>query len=52
MAGAGTYWNDRYLRRASGSTSVTSPGPARALRSEANLSWGTDLSRGLPGISA
>ena len=38
VAGAGTYWNDRYLRSASGSIAVTSPESASALRSEANLS--------------
>ena len=38
VAGAGTYWNDRYRRSASGSMAVTSPASASALRSEANLS--------------
>ena len=38
VAGAGTYWNDRYRRSASGSIAVTSPESASALRSEANLS--------------
>ena len=45
VAGRGTYWNDRYRRSASGSIAVTSPEPASALRSEANLSWGPDLGR-------
>src|SRR5262249_25161320 len=40
VAGAGTYWNDRYRRSASGSMVVTSPESARALRAEATLSWG------------
>src|ERR1700756_4847358 len=35
--GAGTYWNDRYLRSASGSITGTSPGPSSAFRSDANL---------------
>ena len=39
VAGGGTYWNDRYLRSASGSITETSPAPSRALRSEANLNW-------------
>ena len=43
VAGAGTYWKDRYLRSASVSIAVTSPTSARALRSEANLSWGLGL---------
>ena len=33
--GAGTYWNDRYLRSASGSITDTSPGARSALRSDA-----------------
>src|SRR4029077_17152012 len=52
VAGAGTYWNDRYRRSASGSRAVASPGPASALRSEANLSWGPDLGRWPPVVSA
>src|ERR1700753_1482113 len=34
--GAGTYWNDRYRRSASGSMTDTSPGPSSAFRSDAN----------------
>src|ERR1700758_4295222 len=34
VAGAGTYWNDKYLRSASGSITDTSPGASSALRSE------------------
>src|ERR1700722_17664960 len=34
--GAGTYWNARYRRSASGSMADTSPGPSSALRSDAN----------------
>jgi hypothetical protein len=48
VAGAGTYWNDRYRRSASGSIAVTSPESASALRSEANLSWGLGLDPGVP----
>ena len=36
VEGGGTYWNDRYLRSASGSITDTSPGASSALRSDAN----------------
>ena len=52
VAGAGTYWNDKYRRSASGSIAVTSPESARALRSEANRSCGPGLGRWPPAVSA
>jgi len=50
VAGAGTYWKDRYRRSASRSIALTSPESARALRSEANRSCGP--ARRPPAVSA